>query len=164
MRERTRERSTLVAVWDFENMALRSSDITEADSWIRDQVNRRFASTSRRVFKAFAHPNQCAATDVLMDLGWRVWEEPEDIDGDLIHQSKSDCGQDPEGTIFLLIAKDRDYRDLIDELRSDGVRVYLLAPRDTSHALVSAVGRRRWIEWPSLPEPSLRGAAPRVLS
>ena len=82
---------------------------------------------------------------MLMDLGWRVWEDEDNMDEDIIDQSRSDCGAEPEGTILVLITKDGDFADMIEELRAKGVRVYLMAPRDASDDLVEAVGDKRWI-------------------
>ena len=84
-----------------------------------------------------------------LELGWRVWEDDEDIDDEIIAQAKSDCGQDPKDTILVLIAQDGDYIDLINELRDQGVVVYLFTRQQRySQRLTQAVPRDQWMELP----------------
>jgi transcriptional regulator with XRE-family HTH domain len=118
-------RSTLLAMWDFQNVGIPVHQVKSLELTIRGELDKRFARASHRLFKAFANPNQAAASDELLELGWRVWEDDEEIDDEIIAQAKSDCGQDPEDTILVLIAQDGDYLELIRELREQGVSVYL---------------------------------------
>ena len=69
------------------------------------------------------------------------------MDEELIDQARSDAGQDPKATILVLITRDEQFIDLIDEMHKKGVRVYLIAPRDADDDLIEEVGRKRWIEW-----------------
>jgi len=43
--------------------------------------------------------------------------------------------------------RDNGFVDMIDELKAQGVRVYLVAPEYASQELVEKAGRRRWIQW-----------------
>ena len=139
-------RSTLLATWDFQNLGATRNEVASLDSWIRGKLEEKFPSTSRRLFKAFASPYQEAATDELQGLGWRVWEDEEDIDDEIVNQAKSDCGQEPKGAILVLIANDGDYVELIDDLRRQGVLVYLITSQHQySQDLIQAVGKKRWI-------------------
>ena len=104
-------RSTLLAMWDFQNVATPVHQVRSLDSTIRGELNKRFTSASHRLFKAFGSLNQSSATDELMRLGWRVWEDDDDMDEEIIAQAKSDCGQDPQNTVLVLITQDGDYME-----------------------------------------------------
>ena len=119
-------------------------------SWIREELDRRFAYASYRSYKAFARPQQAAATDVLEQLGWRVWEDDEDIDDEIIAQAKSDCGQEPTDTTLVLIANDGDYMKLVTDLQTQSVQVYLITSQDMyNKELVEKVSRKLWIQLPN---------------
>ena len=143
----TKPRYRLIVLWDFQTLGVPSQQLDGAESWIRTEVGRRFDRMTHRLFKAFTHPSQSAEADTLEKLGWRVWEDDRDIDEEIIDQAKSDSGQDPTGTVLVLITRDRNFTDLIEELRIEGVRVYLLGPSSTGDDLIEKVGRRRWIQW-----------------
>ncbi|MFC1904517.1 helix-turn-helix domain-containing protein [Chloroflexota bacterium] len=140
-------RTRLIVMWDFQNIGVSATDVPSADAWIKEEVNSRFPSMPYRQFKAFAHSSQSSASDELMKLGWRVWEDDQDIDEDLIQQSLSDCGQSPNETVYVLISKDSDYAELLRELVDKGVRSFLIAPPGTSKELVNEVGKNRCIVW-----------------
>ena len=76
-----------------------------------------------------------------------MWEDDTGIREEIIDQSRSDTGQDPGGTTLLLITRDNGFIDLVDDLKTQGVRVYLIAPEFSSQELIEKVGRRRWIQW-----------------
>ena len=140
-------RPRLLVMWDFQNAAVRAHEVQERDARVRSELDKRFASSSYRLFKAFATPAHEAATDVLADRGWRVWEDSTDMDGELIAQARSDCGHEPKDTTFVLIGKDGDYADLVTDLKEQGVLVHLLTfGPPPSEKLVAAVGKRRWIQ------------------
>ena len=82
-------------------------------------------------------------------MGWRIQEYSHDIDEELDSQSWSDCNQSPKDTIFVLITRDGDFTGLIEDLRNKGVRVYLMAPKDSNQNLIKAIGEKRWISFPS---------------
>ena len=137
----TKERTRLLVMWDFQNSGVGAKGVPPLVTRIKDQLDKRFATASQRRFKAFSGQNQTAATDELMQSGWRVWEDDEDMDRELIAQAKSDCGQEPKDTIFVLVTCDGDYGNLVADLQKQGVQVHLLAPNDNpSERLVKSVG------------------------
>ncbi len=134
-------RSRLIVVWDFQNVALHPGQVADGDRRIRAELERRFAGASERLFKAFASPNQDAASELLNERGWRVFEDEDDIDADLASQAKSDCGQEPADTELVLIATDGGYAELVVELRERRVSVHLLCVgKPVSTRLRRAVG------------------------
>ncbi len=140
-------RTRLIVMWDFQNIGVSATDVPAVDAWIKEELNSRFPSMPYRRYKAFAHPSQSSASDELMKLGWKVWEDEEDLDEDLIQQSLSDCGQSASETVYVIITKDGDYTDLLRELRERGVRNFLFAPQGANGDLVNEVGEKRWIPW-----------------
>ena len=142
-------RSTLLVMWDFQNLGVSARQVASLNSTIRAELNGRFSSASHRLFKAFARPDQSSASDALQQIGWRVWEDDVDIDEEIIAQAKSDCGQDPSDTILVLIAQDGDYVELIKELRDHKVEVYLVTRQQGfSQRLAQAVPKKRWMKLP----------------
>ena len=142
------QRTRLIVNMDFQNIGLKQDQVARFDSWIVDELDKRFPGTTYDLYKAFTHSRQAAAADELINLGWRVWEEDGDIDDELYSQAKSDCLQDPEATIYVLATKDGDFSDLATELIEEGVRVYLIAPQLPSNDLLNAVGNRNLIRYP----------------
>ncbi|GAH64876.1 unnamed protein product, partial [marine sediment metagenome] len=90
---------------------------------------------------------QSAEADMLESLDWRVWEDDKGIDEEIIDQSRSDVGHVPTGSILILISRDDGFVDLIDELKTQGVRIYLISPEFPNQELINKVSRRRWIQW-----------------
>lgn len=140
-------RYRLIVMWDFQTLGVPASQVTEADAWIRTEMKRRFGGMTHQLYKAFTFPSQSASADILESLGWRVWEDDTDIDEEIIDQARSDVGHDPGGTILVLITRDKGFIDLIDELKTQGVRLYLVASEFSNQELAEKVGRRRWIQW-----------------
>ena len=141
-------RSNLYVSWDYQNMPIMEYQAVERAKLIRDTLIERFPSVSHSVFKIFASPMYSYVTNQISQQGWRLHEFSYDIDEELDAQSWSDCNQAPKDTIFVLITRDGDYIELIEELRQKGVRVYLMAPDNASHRLLETVGKRWRIKFP----------------
>ena len=150
-KKQTMKRNRLLVAWDFPNLAAQIQHVPDIDAWLRAECEKRFLTTTQRTFKAFVNATPGYSlndpTDTLLDHDWKVWEESQDLDETVIDHCKSDCGQDPSRTILILIAKDGDYVDMINELNSLNVEVHLLG-FGCSQELVNAVGKRRLIELP----------------
>lgn len=150
------KRTRLLVVWDFPNLAAHVQHVPDIDTWLRAECDKRFPATNQRTFKAFVGATsgfgQFDPADTLLDRGWKVWEEEEDEDLDetIIDHCKSDCGQDPLSTTLVLVTRDGEYAEMIEELKGQGVRVYLIG-FGCSQELATAVGEKRLIElpWPS---------------
>jgi hypothetical protein len=150
-KKQTIKRTRLLVIWDFAGLAARFHHVPDVDAWIRAECERRFSTTTQRTYKAFVHatkwPSPFDPSNTLQDRGWRVWEEGEDIVDTAIDHCKSDCGHDPSSTILVLVARDGDYAQMINEIKSLNVRVYLFG-FGCSQELVNAVGGKRYIELP----------------
>ena len=142
-------RTELLVNLDFQNLGLTANDVPAFDAWLRDELNRRFPHTANRWFKGFCAPHQSAAAEELERLGWRIWEDSDDLDSEIVSQSRSDCGRKPANTILVLGSKDGDFAGLITEMRGKGALVYLTAPAGISQRLAQAVGEDWRIPWPS---------------
>lgn len=141
-------RSRLVVAWDFQNLSIAWHEVAEKGNWIKWELVKRFPTISYSLYKVFASPLYSAATDELSKIGWRKQEYSHDIDEELDSQSWSDCNQDPKDTIFVIITRDGDFVDLLQDLKVKGVRVYLMAPENSSQRLIEAVGKKGWIRLP----------------
>lgn len=140
-------RSRLIVAWDFQNLAISEYEVPAKSESLKKELAKRFPSVSYNLYKTFASPLHSFATRELANHGWRVQEYSYDIDDELYTQSWSDCNQAPQDTIFVLITRDGDFVDFIEELKNKGVRVYLMAPEHSSQHLIETVGKKRWIPW-----------------
>ncbi|MBI4285272.1 MAG: hypothetical protein HY670_05160, partial [Chloroflexi bacterium] len=70
------------------------------------------------------------------------------MDEEIINQSRSDCGHEPKDTILALVTKDGDFSSLFENLKSEGVGVYLISPASGfDQRLVDAVGKKHWLRF-----------------
>ena len=141
-------RSRLIVSWDFQNLPLSWVDVEEQSKVIKDQLVKKFPEVSYSLYKVFTSPQHSIAYNGLREQDWRIQEYNYNIDEELDTQSWSDCNHAPDDTIFVLITRDRDYVELIQELRKKGVMVFLIAPADGSQRLIETVGKRRLIPFP----------------
>ena len=147
-KEPAQVRDTVLVYWDIQNLAPSFLNVTDWDTFIKSEVQRRVPRANRKLLKAFSSPTHQLATNQLEDKGWRVWEDHGDWDEEIYDQAMSDAGQSPGRTVVFLITTDGDHADTMEELRQRGVRVYLIAPSTVSRALTSVVGAKRWIHLP----------------
>lgn len=163
-------RSRLIVSWDFQNWSPRTGNILEICDLIKRTLADRFPSVTYRLYKLFADDSpasnskpwelrlptlevsagQWSLTNVqdngiLEKTGWRVYKYPQDVDDELDTQSYSDCLHDPSDTIFVLISRDGDFAELLQDLRQKGVSTYVIAPEGASRELIEAVGQKRRI-------------------
>ena len=142
----------LFVVSDLRSIPVQYQYLVEFDAWVRGECERRFSETSRRTFKAYDRTSDWTRShwgkaQKLDELDWEVQESNEDQTKDVIHYCKSRCGQDPSRTTLILIARDGDYADLLEDLKDWGVRVYLIGV-GFSQDLTVVVGKKRLIELP----------------
>ena len=149
MAKASKGRTRLLVVWDFQTLRTSASYVRQADEAVRQALRARFPTVASSSFKAFSYPSDSQATDELMELGWGVWEDDDDLSDDIISQSKSDCGHEPENTILVLVTdpSEGDFVNLVGELRGEGANVYLMSSGAMERtALVKAVGDKHWIK------------------
>lgn len=145
------KRTRLLVAWDVPDFAAHSQHVPDVDAWVRAECEKRFPTTTQRTFKAFVRATQWPSpfdpSDALLDRGWKVWEEGEELEETIVEHCKSDCGQEPLVTILVLVARDGDYVGLINDLKERGVRIYLLG-FGCSQELIDAVGVKRYVKLP----------------
>ncbi len=141
----------MLVVWDFPNLAAQIQHLPHLDAWLRAELEERFSTTAQRKFKAFVRSTPGYSffdpTETLENHDWDVWEESDDLDEKIIHHCSTYCGQDPSRTILVLITRDGGYAEMINELKSRGVRVYLLGVGH-SQDLIDAASKNHLIELP----------------
>ena len=147
------DRTHVLVFWDFEYLSPYSVLLPNANTSVREELDRHFPAISSLRFKAFGPQSQMTAA--LQRLGWELREDDGDLSGEIISQSKSDCGHEPENTIFALMTHPgRDeFADLARELRSKGVEVYLMAPDIMQPCTVGRLGIRS--EYLAAPESTM---------
>ena len=147
---KTKKRRDRVSVmWDLNSMNFSLHQLRDVDAWITDQIRTQFSNPQLEWFKVFTKTGQEASSKVLAELDWGVWEYVKDIEDELVSHAKSDCGQKPKETVFVLVANSDLYADLIDELQEQGVHVFLIIPgTGYNNALVDRVSEKRCTKLP----------------
>lgn len=125
-RKAKKQETRVLTMWDLNGMAFQIHQLDKLDDWITDLLRTRFGTPTIERYKVFANPSQSAETEKLSERHWDVWEYAEDVENELISHAKSDCGQAPEETAFVLIGKNDTYVELLKELLEWGVDVYLI--------------------------------------
>jgi transcriptional regulator with XRE-family HTH domain len=136
----------LIVIWDFQAIGTPVSWVQYEDNIIKTELKKRFSGLIP-LLKAFTHPSQKQAAIELDKLGWRVFEGKNEIFSDIIGQARSDSGQNPEITMVVLISRDDKFVELIDELTSKGVTVYIMSPQVINNKLIEKVGQTNYIPW-----------------
>lgn len=136
----------LIVIWDFQTVGTPVSWVQYAHNTIMTELSKRFAGMTP-IFKAFTHPSQQEAAKELEKLDWRVWEGNDEIYDDIINQAKGDSGHNPEGTVLVLISKDNGLAELLEELKENGVQVYVMSPQTYGNKLSEKVGQGFSIPW-----------------
>ncbi|RLC60692.1 MAG: hypothetical protein DRI01_09780 [Chloroflexi bacterium] len=142
-------RSRLVVAWDFQNLPVSWNEVEKIGKAVKDRLVQKFPGTSQSLFKVFSSPTQLLNNSGIRNEGWRIQEYAYNIDEELDTQSWSDCNQAPKDTIFVLITRDGDYAELMEDLREKGVMVYLMAPDDVNQRLAGTVGKKWRMRFPA---------------
>ena len=140
-------RDTALVYLDFDSLISYGNNMADWDTFFVTEVNKRVPRLKDSQFKVFSIFPSVPAISQLEALGWDFWKG----DLDIIHHALSESGKNPDASVVFLITARVGYADLINRLRDDGVRVYLMAPSSVSDVLVAAVGRKRWINLDGLP-------------
>lgn len=128
----------LVVSWDFETVGTSVMWVQFAHHLIMQELSQRFAG-SIPLFKAFAHPTQNEAAKELKNSEWRIFVDDSEVFQYIVDDAKSDCGHNPENTIFVLITNDGNFSELITELKSNGVQVYVISTQVFNNRLLDKV-------------------------
>lgn len=143
-------RCRLVVLWDFQTYGTAQGWIKEADTRISEILKQRFSELNDQVFKAFTHTDQRPSGHDLEKLGWGVREGRSEVFTDIVNAAKSLSGQDPAGTVLVLISKDNSLVSLIEELKSWGVLVYVFYNQPYNNRLLEGAGEKFGIQWSPL--------------
>ena len=147
VKQKAADQEAALVYWDMQTLVPAGvAAVDSLDSVIRAAVKQRAQPAGRSLFKAFSHAVHSAMTDRMEELGWRVWEDDVEWTQDIRHHALSHAGHNPERSVVFLITMDKDYVELVGQLRSEKARVYLFALPSAPPELIAAVGRRRWIE------------------
>lgn len=136
----------LIVIWDFQTSGISPGWLQFTHGNIMGELQKRFGGMNP-LMKVFTDPTQGTEADILKNLGWTVIEEDADIRKHIIDDARSDCGQNPEGTVFILISIDNEFEKLIDELSKKGVKVYVISNQMYNNKLIAKVGQTNTIPW-----------------
>lgn len=138
-------RNRVMVALDFQNLGVTASRVPALNSHIMREIERILPAWEDDLFKAFCRPDQRTAVNVLAGLHWRNQSSTTDLDEAIVQQCLSYCGQYRERTILFLCTRDGDFASLVRQLRSRGVLVYVMGPRNTNRSLIREAGNG-WIQ------------------
>jgi transcriptional regulator with XRE-family HTH domain len=140
-------RYRLIVLWDFQTFGTSAGWAREADSKVSEILKQRFSELTDQIFKAFIHSDQRPSGQELEKLGWGVREGRTEILTDIVNSAKSLSGQDPAGTVLVLISKDNALFSLVEELKNWGVLVYIFFNQPYNNRLLEGAGDKFGIQW-----------------
>lgn len=139
-------RTIVWTLWDMQNVAPSAKAAAQMSAAIKEAVQKR---ESPAQFKGMVYygPGQQQVASRLD--GWRPSKCDGDCDKKIANDARSLAGEKPRDTAIFLVAKDRDYVGLVNDLKAKGAQVYLIAPRGgASGRLADAVGKDNVISLP----------------
>lgn len=145
-----KHRTKLILSWDFENLGLEAKLVDTEWYYMKEYLDLIHPKTrASRFLYAYVNPyvGQQQAAEVLKGLKFTVNQGFYNADAQLIQDSLSECEKNPHKTVFILVAKDRDYTEHLERLRSMGVEVYIWVTEECSQRLKQAVGADHFIHW-----------------
>lgn len=145
-----KQRTKLILSWDFENVVLEAKSVDTEWYYMKAYLDLLYPKTrSSRFLYAYMNlfAGQQQAAEVLKGLKFTVNQGSYNADTQLIQYSLSECEKNPHKTVFILVAKDRDYTEFLERLRGMGVDVYIWAPDECSQRLRQSVGVDHFIYW-----------------
>lgn len=150
-----RQRTRLVLSWDFQNVALEASAAFDAWFYMDKFLDIAFPSVDKWELRAYGYRQHYAAVENLRRV--KLEHINYGADFQISRDVRNLCGVpsshwhqpsiDPKDTVLLLVSKDGDFADLLNEVRQAGVDVYLWSPPGCSQDLQDAVKRDNIIPW-----------------
>lgn len=139
-------RTIVWTLWDMQNVAPSAEETAQMSAAIKKAVEKR-ESPAQFKGMVFYGKRQAKIADRLD--GWRPSKCEGDCDEKIVNDARSLAGGRPRDTAIFLVAKDRDYVGLVNDLKGKGAQVYLIAPRGgASRKLAAAVGQENLILLP----------------
>ena len=140
----------MVVALDFQNLAVSAASVAKLDELLMDELNEVVPECDHELYKAFCGTHQAAAAAELKKRKWRVRTSESDLDSTIIQECKSDCGHNPDDTTLVICSKDRDFAQVVEEMRGWGVDVYVVGTHASSQRLKNIAGSK-WLQLPYSP-------------
>lgn len=150
-----RQRTRLVLAWDFQNVALEAGEAFDEWFYMDKFLDIAFPSVDKWELRAYASWQHNEAVKNLRYV--KLEQTYFDADAQISREVRNLCGVqqsywsqpsiDPKDTVLVLVSKDGDFADLLNEVRQAGVDVYLWSPPGCSRDLQDAVKRDNIIPW-----------------
>ena len=152
-----RTRSRMVVAWDLKGAPVSAEDLSFQWGLMWDYLKVRFPeATASSLIRAFTVPGQGQEQQQLESLGFGVWRHPgPNAADDIGAQCSSDCEEEPESTVLVLVSGDGRLADLATGMVGEGVEVVVWAPSDADKELVESVDADHLVRWS---EPYVVGA------
>ena len=154
-----KQRTKLWLMWDFQNVPLKPDEAYDTWFYMEKFMAIAFPTVNDRDLKVYTSGQHQKAVEYLRNLEVsRSFYSNADsqIEQNIRrlcnHQSPSpwgflNPGIDPKDTVLILVSKDGDFANVVQEAYQAGVDVYLWAPPGCSRNLLEAVRKQNIIPW-----------------
>lgn len=150
-----RQRTRLVMVWDFQNVALEADDAFDVWFYMDKFLDIAFPSVDKWELRAYASWQHDEAVKNLRYV--KLEQTYFNADDQISREVRNLCGLqqsywsqpriDPKDTVLVLVSKDGDFAELLNEVGQAGVDAYLWSPPGCSQDLRGAVKGGNIIPW-----------------
>ena len=150
-----RQRTRLVMAWDFQDVALDAAEAFDVWFYMDKFLDIAFPSVDKWDLRAYAYNQHNMAVNSLRRVklehinygaDFQINRDVRNLCG-VQGSSWSQPSVDPKDTVLVMVSKDGDFADLLNEARQAGVDVYLWAPPGCSRDLQEAVNKTNIIPW-----------------
>lgn len=143
-----RQRTKLILVWDYQNRGLDAAEVASEWSFMWKYLDLLHPGTkASRQLLAYTSSFQWGAAAELQKLGFKVFDGVFDADSQVVQDVWAECQKKPNKTVFVLVANDGDYVELLRGLKEIGVDMYVWGTDQCNERLVKAVAPGHFIHW-----------------
>lgn len=157
------ERSNLILMWDFQNIAIDADSLAVEIYWLDEFLDLMYPHIEEKSFVQYAYTNfnQWSAEHILRNEGFQVQRCASNADSRLVADTRNllrlntDAAYaryrankfTPKETTFILASDDGDYTEFLTEIVNQGVEAFLWATDEASQRLRNSVSADHFIHW-----------------
>jgi transcriptional regulator with XRE-family HTH domain len=143
-----KRRTKLILAGDFQKFGREPSMMADEWYYMSQYLDMLHPGTrASRQLWAYTSAYRWNAADGLKTIGFQVYDGAFDADSQLTQDVWAGCEKNPKKTVFLLVADDGNYVELLRRLKEIGVDVYIWGTALCNEKLLKAVGQGHFIHW-----------------
>jgi transcriptional regulator with XRE-family HTH domain len=143
-----RQRTKLILAWDYQNRGREASEMADEWYYMSQYLDMLHPGTkASRQLWAYTSLFQWDAAAELKELKFQVYDGAFDADSQLSQDVWAECQKNPTKTVFVLVANDGNYVELLRRLKEIGVDVHIWGTSLCNVKLLKTVGPGHFIPW-----------------